>query len=71
MGSGASRDTFEIDNGNLPKFNDTHKEPIIDTYEKLPITFYLNENTFSCARMYFFLFQLQLERNAMMGIQSI
>ena len=35
---------FKIDNGNLPKFNDTHKEPIIDTYEKLPITFYLNEN---------------------------
>ena len=35
---------FEIDNGNLPKFNDTHKEPIMDTYEKLPITFYLNEN---------------------------
>ena len=33
---------FKIDNGNLPKFNDTHKEPIIDTYEKLPITFYLN-----------------------------
>jgi len=35
---------FEINNGTLPKFNDTHKEPIIDTYEKLPITFYLNEN---------------------------
>ena len=35
---------LNIENGFLPKFNDTHKEAIIDTYEKLPITFYLNED---------------------------
>ena len=26
----------------LPKFNDTHREPIMDSYEKVPISFYLN-----------------------------
>ncbi len=26
----------------LPKFNDTHKEPIINSYDKTPISFYLN-----------------------------
>ena len=27
----------------LPKFNDTHREPIMNTYEKVPISFYLNK----------------------------
>jgi hypothetical protein len=27
----------------LPKFNDTHREPIMNTYEKAPISFYLNK----------------------------
>ena len=26
----------------LPKFNDTHKEPLMDTYQKVPISFKLN-----------------------------
>ena len=26
----------------LPKFNDTHREPIMNSYEKVPISFYLN-----------------------------
>jgi len=28
----------------LPKFNDTHGEPIPESYEKVPISFYLNGN---------------------------
>ncbi|MEC7858536.1 MAG: hypothetical protein VX706_03975 [Bacteroidota bacterium] len=28
----------------LPKFNDTHKEPLMHSYEKVPITFYLNSS---------------------------
>ena len=27
----------------LPQFNDTHKEPIMNSYEKVPISFYLND----------------------------
>ena len=26
----------------LPRFNDTHKEPLMDTYQKVPISFKLN-----------------------------
>jgi len=28
----------------LPKFNDTHGEPIMESYEKVPISFYLNNS---------------------------
>ena len=28
----------------LPKFNDTHREPLMHSYEKVPITFYLNKS---------------------------
>ena len=27
----------------LPKFNDTHREPLMNTFEKVPVSFYLNE----------------------------
>jgi len=33
---------FTINNASLPKFNDTHKEPLMDTYEKIPISFLLD-----------------------------
>ena len=36
---------FTVNNAYLPKFNDTHKEPLMDTYEKIPISFLLDNNT--------------------------
>ena len=40
-----SKDNFlSIEKMILPKFNDTHGEPIPESYEKVPISFYLNAN---------------------------